>query len=122
MDGEIRSFGHRDGGQPLERRRGVRASIDLPAVVIAGGRRHACRAAWVSTSGLLLLRADENAGAVPAPPTPLVVHLWTGAGPIRLAAETVWDDGAIRAVRFVEMTDADRLTLAELVDRAVRAA
>ena len=43
-----------------------------------------------------------------------------GGRPIRARARSVWSRDRLLAVRFVMMNDADRLTIAELLDRKTR--
>jgi len=44
-----------------------------------------------------------------------------GRGPFRGVARTVWSSGDQHAVRFIELSDADRLDIAEHMDELRRA-
>ena len=100
----------------MERRFGPRAHCDFPLVAIVDGFRHACRAVDLSVSGLVFERprglVDRELSQITA------FELDLGAGrPIRLRGRPVWAEERLQAIRFVSMNDADRLTLAEQLDR-----
>ncbi|MDC3952563.1 PilZ domain-containing protein [Polyangium jinanense] len=100
----------------MERRIGPRAQCDYPLVAIVDGHRHACRAVDLSVSGLVFERpralVDRELSMTTA------FELDVGAGrPIRLRGRPIWSKDRLQAIRFVSMNDADRLTLAEQLDR-----
>ena len=47
-------------------------------------------------------------------------ELHLGARPIRGRARSVWSRDGLHAVRFVSMSDVDRLVIAEHIDRLMR--
>jgi hypothetical protein len=51
--------------------------------------------------------------------SPFEIYL-PGARPIRARGRPAWGKDRLLAIKFVWMNDADRLTLAELLDRKVR--
>ena len=47
-------------------------------------------------------------------------EIYLGDRPLRARARPVWRKDRLQAVRFVMMSDVDRLTIAELLDKRVR--
>jgi hypothetical protein len=103
----------------MDRRHGARAQVDLPVSALVDGTRHRCRAIDISPTGMVVERAPGLSGRALAIVTPFELQLGTGR-PIRLRGRPVWDRDNHVAVRFVVMNDADRLTIAEHLDRRVR--
>jgi len=100
----------------MERRSGPRTLCDYSLTAILDGYRHVCRAVDLSVSGLVFERSrtlmDRELHQVTA------FELDVGRGrPIRLRGRPVWSRDRLMAIRFVAMNDADRLTIAEHLDR-----
>lgn len=103
----------------MERRISLRAQVDVPICALVDGFRHACRAVDLSPAGMVFEQTRALAARHLAQVAPFEIHL-PGGRPIRARGRRVWGDGRLLAVKFVVMNDADRLTLAELLDRKVR--
>ena len=100
----------------MERRSGPRTLCDYSLTAIIDGYRHLCRAVDLSVSGLVVERSrallDREFHQVTA------FELDLGATrPIRLRGRPIWTRDRLTAIRFVAINDADRLTLAEYLDR-----
>ena len=99
----------------MDRRRSGRALVDLPTCAIVAGFRHVGRVLELSSSGVVLERppglSDASLTGVP-----LELHLG-GAGPLYARATPVWGYEKRLAMRFVGIADADRLRIAEYLDR-----
>jgi hypothetical protein len=103
----------------MERRIASRAQVDVPICAFVDGFRHECRAVDLSPSGMVVeLSRGLRRRALPQV-NPFEIFLG-GDRPIRTRARSVWVRERLHAVRFVAMNDADRLTIAELLDRKVR--
>ncbi|WP_437294740.1 PilZ domain-containing protein [Sorangium sp. So ce426] len=100
----------------MDRRQGARAQVDFPVSALVDGHRHRCRAIDLSPTGMVVERAPALAGRALPAVTPFELDLGVGR-PIRLRARPVWDRDNLLAVRFVVMSDADRLTIAEHLDQ-----
>jgi hypothetical protein len=103
----------------MDRRRGARAQVNFPVSALVDGHRHPCRTIDISPTGMVVERAPALMGLALPAVTPFELDLGAGR-PIRLRARPVWDRDNLLAVRFVVMSDADRLTIAEHLDRKVR--
>jgi hypothetical protein len=102
----------------MERRLASRAQVDVPICAFVDGFRHECRAVDLSPSGMIVeLSRTLRRRALPMV-NPFEIHL--GGRPIRTRGRSVWARERFHAVRFVAMSDADRLTIAELLDRKAR--
>jgi hypothetical protein len=98
----------------MERRGSRRAQVDLPAVAFVDGYRHRCRAIDLGPLGMVVERPRIFAARELPLSTPFEIEL--GVRPIRARARPVWTRDRLVAVRFLDMRDVDRLTLAELLD------
>lgn len=103
----------------IERRVGSRARVDLPVSTYIDGFWHACRAVDLSPSGMIVERTKSLAERLVSQTNAVELRM-VGARPIRMRVRTVWTDGRYCAVRFVLMSDADRLTIAEHLDSLER--
>jgi hypothetical protein len=103
----------------MERRISLRAQVDLPICALVDGFRHECRAFDMSPLGMVFERSRALVGRHIGQISPFEIYL-PGARAIRARARPVWGKGRMTAVRFVMINDADRLTLAEMMDRKVR--
>ncbi len=100
-----------------DRRTGLRLNASFEVTAFVDGRRVRCSGVDLSTTGALVRHHHRRQA-------PLVQHVELDIGEhrIRGAARTVWSDGELQAIRFVGLSDVDRLEIAEHLDRAVRAA
>lgn len=104
--------------EPEERRLAMRAQIDFPVIQHVDGFAHACRGIDVSSRGLVVRRPTS---LVERDPRLLYsIELRIGDRAIRTLARTVWTEGPLQAMRYVGMSDADKLDIAEVLDRARR--
>ena len=97
-----------------DRRMGVRMQTTFNVTAFVDGRPVECHGVDLSTTGALVRRGSRRRA-------PLVQHMELDIGDrlIRGAARTVWAEGDLQAIRFVGLTDVDRLEIAEHIDRAV---
>ena len=95
-----------------ERRYGARMATDFRLVAFRHGHPKECRALDLSASGALIRRRRPDS-------SPLVqrVRLEMGGATVTTYARTVWSRGGLEAVRFVGLSDVDRLEIAEHLDR-----
>jgi len=103
----------------MERRISSRAQVDVPICALVDGFRHECRAVDLSPTGMVFERTRVLAGRELSQLNPFEIFL-AGSRPIRARARSVWSRDRLLAVRFVMMSDADRLTIAEMLDRKTR--
>jgi hypothetical protein len=103
----------------MERRISLRAQVDVPICALVDGFRHACRAIDLSPAGMVFEQTRALAERQMAQVAPFEIYL-PGGRPIRARGRSVWGRDRLLAVKFVMMHDADRLTLAEMLDRKVR--
>jgi hypothetical protein len=103
----------------MERRVSLRAQVDVPVSAMVDGFRHECRAVDLSPTGMVFERTRTLAARALPRLNPFEIHIGE-ARSIRARARSVWSRGRLLAVRFVSMNDADRLTIAELLDRKAR--
>jgi len=103
----------------MERRISSRAQVDVPICALVDGFRHQCRAFDLSPTGMVFEQTRALADRHLSQVSPFEIFL-PGARPIRARARKVWGEKRLLAVKFVMINDADRLTLAELLDRKVR--
>ena len=90
----------------------------MPICALVDGFRHDCRAVDLSPTGMVVQRSATLASRHFAQVSPFEIYL--GSRPIRARARPVWSRDRLLAVRFVWMSDVDRLTIAELLDRKAR--
>jgi hypothetical protein len=103
----------------VERRRGRRAQVDLSAMAHVGGYWHDARAVDLSTSGFVLARQ----GTLRARPLPEVVAITVklpDGRPVRARARAVWEEDDQTGLRFLGVSDVDRLRIAEYLDALER--
>lgn len=103
----------------MERRISSRAQVDVPICALVDGFRHECRAFDLSPTGMVFERTEALAARHLSQVAPFEIHL-PGGRPIRARGRAVWSRSRVLAVKFVMIHDADRLTLAELLDQKVR--
>ncbi len=93
---------------------GLRARTDFRVIAKSGSRRAHCRGIEVSSSGIIIDRG-RNAPDVPFYQW-LELYLPERLRPLRALARSVWNEGTQQALKFVRISDADRLSLAEHLD------
>jgi hypothetical protein len=97
----------------------LRAQVDVPICALVDGFRHECRAFDLSPMGMVFERTRALVGRHMAQISPFEIYL-PGERAIRARARPVWGKDRLTAVKFVMIHDADRLTLAEVLDKKVR--
>jgi hypothetical protein len=99
----------------MERRLGVRARTDFRVVAKDGLLALACRGIEVSPMGIVL---DRGRGSNDAEHVfvQLELVLPERFRPILAVARPIWRFGSQQALKFIRITDVDRLTLAEHLD------
>ncbi|MEQ9321560.1 MAG: PilZ domain-containing protein [Polyangiaceae bacterium] len=103
--------------QNHERRHGgARLSSDLAMTSYRDGYAKACRAVDLSASGALVRRISSH-----RPPMVQRLELHLGRDePLEVLARTVWSNDDLHAVRFIGLSDVDRLDIAEYLDALER--
>lgn len=98
----------------MQHRVGLRARTDFRVVARNGGFISHCRGIEISASGIIVDRGRES------PSQPLVMRLEMQLPerirPLRALARPIWVRGTQQALKFVRISDVDRLTLAEHLD------
>jgi hypothetical protein len=100
----------------MERRRSARVRADVPVITHQDGVAHHARAVDLSCGGALIQRTADH----PPPMFQRLELFLGGTVPVRGVARTVWADAGMCAVHFVDLSDADRLEIAEHLDRSSR--
>ncbi len=98
----------------MDRRIGARISTDFRLNAVRDGVYSEGRAIDLSASGALI-RSRHNRRR-----PPLIQRLELELGtpkPMKTLARTVWSKGRLQAVRFVGLSEVDRLDIAEHLDR-----
>ena len=98
------------------RRHGLRGRTDFKVIQREGGRTSMCRGIEVSPSGLIIDRGRPVTPRDQSMIQRLELRLPERLRALVAVARPVWSRGTQQAFRFVEIKDADRLTLAEHVD------
>ncbi len=100
-----------------DRRMGIRMHTTFSVTAFQDGRPVECRGVDLSTTGALVRRRTKR-------DAPMVQHMELDIGDrlIRGAARTVWTEGDLQALRFIGLTDVDRLEIAEHLDRMTQVA
>src|SRR3954463_824874 len=93
---------------------GLRARTDFRVVARNGGFISHCRGIEILSSGILVDRGGYAQGQ------PLLIRLEMllpeRIRPLRALARPIWMRGSQQALKFVRISDVDRLTLAEHLD------
>ena len=100
----------------MERRVGLRARTDFRVITKTGRLAAACRGVEISSTGIIV----DRGRTITSREQPLVLRLELEL-PERLRSLTalarpVWAFGSQQALRFIRMSDVDRLSLAEHLD------
>lgn len=93
---------------------GLRARTDFRVISKTGGLRSQCRGIEISSSGIVIDRGRE--GREGPIIQSLELYLPERRRPLRALARSVWTQGSQQALKFVSISDADRLSLAEHLD------
>ncbi len=97
----------------MERRTGARVGTDFGLTALRDGIRFEGRAVDLSASGALI----RSRGNRRRPPLIQRLELKLGASKsLKTLARTVWSRGKWQAVRFVGLSEVDRLDIAEHID------
>ena len=96
---------------------GLRGRTDFEVVAREGSLAARCRGVEVSSSGIVVDRGRELYDRDQRLVMELELRLPEQREPGRALARPVWYYGTHQALKFVAMTDADRLCLAEHLDR-----
>jgi hypothetical protein len=97
----------------MQHRVGLRARTDFRVVASNGGFVSHCRGIEISASGIIVDRGREHTSQ------PLLMRLELlpeRIRPLRALARPIWVHGSQQALKFVRISDVDRLTLAEHLD------
>ena len=98
----------------MQHRVGLRARTDFRVVAKNGGFVSHCRGIEISASGIIVDRGRAPSEA------PLLMRLEMllpeRIRPLRALARPIWVRGSQQALKFVRISDVDRLTLAEHLD------
>lgn len=98
----------------MQHRVGLRARTDFRVVARNGGFISLCRGIEISSSGIIVDRGRES------PSQPLLMRLEMllpeRIRPLSALARPIWVCGTQQALKFVRISDVDRLTLAEHLD------
>jgi hypothetical protein len=98
----------------MQHRVGLRARTDFRVVAKNGGFVSHCRGIEISASGIIVDRGREPLGE------PLEMRLEMllpeRIRPLLALARPIWVHGSQQALKFVRISDVDRLTLAEHLD------
>lgn len=105
----------------VERRHAPRAPTELSALVGDGVLVSWARCVEISTGGLLLSRDPSGLGSDWRIYLRVELELPGDREPISAVVRPVWAQGPYQALKFVRMSDEDRLRVAEHVDRCMRA-
>ena len=96
--------------------RPLRASAEFPVMEREGRFSFWVRGVNLSTTGLMVNRGDVPLRSDPGL-VHLELHLPRRSEPMRVMASSVWIKGSLEGLKFLGLTDADRLTLAEEIDQ-----
>ena len=103
-----------------ERQIGLRGATDFPIVAHDGTFATHCRAVDLSSTGVVIERGRPLVQSDGTNLLRLELYLPGSNRPVRTLARAVRSAGSRQAFRFVAISDADRLSLAEHLDRCWR--
>ena len=100
----------------MERRVGLRARTDIGVIAYDGSLISHCRGIEVSPTGIVLDRGRIVMGRDNRIVLGLELRLPERVRQLSALARPVWTYGCQQALKFVQMSDVDRLNLAEHLD------
>lgn len=100
----------------MERRVGLRARTDFRVIAMNGSLAAHCRGVEISSSGIIVDRGLRVVRRDAPLLLKLELQLPERMKVLRALARPVWAFGSQQALRFVRMSDVDRLSLAEHLD------
>jgi len=100
----------------MERRVGLRARTDFRVIARNGKLAARCRGIEVSSTGIIVDRGRSLADQEQPLLIKLELQLPERVRVLNALARPVWAFGSQQALRFIRMSDVDRLTLAEHLD------
>lgn len=100
----------------MERRVGLRGRTDFDVITREGRLWAHCRGIEVSPNGILLDRGHRILRRDKRLLIPLELRLPERFNPLSAWARHVWSFGSQQALKFVRISDVDRLSLAEHLD------
>ena len=100
----------------MQRRFGVRMRTDLRVIERSNASVVLCRGIELSPTGILLDRGQQSTGRSSSMFVHLEVVLPEQSRTIRVVARPIWRRGSQQALKFIRISDADRLSLAEHLD------
>jgi hypothetical protein len=103
-----------------ERQLGLRGYTDFPVVMHDGSFASHCRAIDLSSTGVVVERGRALDSGDDAKVLRLEMYLPKCTRPIRALGRSVRSWGSRQAFKFVAISDADRLSLAEHLDKQWR--
>jgi hypothetical protein len=102
----------------MHRRSSVRVETDVSVTVYADGYTFECRAVDLSPDGVVIERTDGLCAHATRP------FFWLkfpfGDHGVVALARPAWSRGKSQALRFIELGEHERLTLAEHMDEAAK--
>ena len=100
----------------MERRVGLRARTDFRVIARIGCLASHCRGIEISSTGIIVDRGRPVTRREEPLLLKLELQLPERMKALRAIARPVWSFGSQQALRFVRMSDVDRLNLAEHLD------
>jgi hypothetical protein len=101
----------------MRERIGIRARTDFDVVAHDGSMPSHCRAIDISASGVRVDRGRQVRASDERLVVDLELVLAAPLGVLRAKGRSVWSHGTQQAFRFIALSDVDRLTIAEHLDR-----
>lgn len=102
----------------MRRRSGLRARTDFRVIARDGCLSNHCRGVEISPSGILIDRGRPVGRHDERVLVRLEMRLPERLRPLFALARPVWSVGTFQAFKFIRISDADRLSLAEHLDLA----
>ena len=100
-----------------ERQIGMRGNTNFAAILHNGEVAAHCRAVDLSTTGVVIDRGHTLEPGDDSGVFRLELYMPDAKAPVRALARSVRSMGSEQALRFVAISDADRLTISEHLDR-----
>lgn len=100
----------------MERRVGLRARTDFRVIARQGHSRSGCRGVEVSATGIVVAQGPAHSPLGSRLLVELELLLPERIRSLHALARPIWSFGTQHALRFVRISDVDRLTLAEHLD------